>query len=556
MNCVTRRRARRGHVRLATACFLAGVSVSVAMPAAAQDAEMMQRLEALEARFQQLETENERLRTQIWVLQAENELRRTQMELLQGEVAIVEPLAMPVSPEGNAPAATSHDTVPGSAVVASAGTPVTEAVDPREMQVAGSENFIGTNPTYAYRILDHAENINSKPLIQLSALQEGELTDRVTLSGSVTAIANYQWTDTDDKFGYLMRHPTSANQLGDHVSEAVLHAASLAFTARVAPRVTAYAEFLYDPQQSFGQGTITALTRNQIQLRRGWVMYGDLDALPVYALVGKMDVPFGLNDTVSPFTNSTNWHAFAGLAYGAQAGFVSGGLHLRGMLIQGGSQFRAANNPVLGTSVPSRANNFALDGRYTVDLGGEGNALMVGASYQHGTAYCQDYPVFHFNPCADNNPGVAAYGRLTYGPVTLLAEYATTTDEWPGTRVPDPTNPLSQFGAVKAESFTLGGRIGFGDEVASSQHRAFALSGEFSKFISGEDGAPWERQNQLVLGASWFAVPNVNLFGEFVHVDGFVPLNFLSGGNFPDGSTWSEQDVDTNVILAGAQVAF
>ena len=51
-------------------------------------------------------------------------------------------------------------------------------------------------------------------------------------------------------------------------------------------------------------------------------------------------------------------------------------------------------------------------------------------------------------------------------------------------------------------------------------------------------------------------MPNVNLFGEFVHVDGFVPLNFLSGGNFPDGSTWSEQGVDTNVILAGAQVAF
>ncbi len=511
---------------------------------------MLERLEALEARFQQLETENAQLRAQV--------------DALRDGVAPDQANTLALSaPQGDGPAATAQDGIPGGTMMASSDNAssgpvdnVTEVDDPREMQVAGSENFVGTNPTYAYRVLDHAENVNTKPLVQLAALQEGELSDRVTLSGQVTAIANYQWTDTPDKFGYLMRHPTSANQLGDHVSEAVLHSASLALTARVAPRLMAYAEFLYDPQQSFGSGTITALTRNQVQLRRGWVMYGDLDAMPVYALLGKMDIPFGLNDTVSPFTNSTNWHAFAGLAYGAQAGFVSGGLHLRGMLIQGGSQFRAANNPVLGTSVPSRANNFAFDGRYTLELGGEGNALMVGASYQHGTAYCQGYPVFHFNPCADNNPGVAAYGRLTYGPVTLLGEYATTTDEWAGTAVPDPRNPLSQFSAVEAQSFTFGGRVGFGEELASSQRRAFALSAEFSKFISGEDGAPWERQNQIVLGGSWFAMPNVNLFGEFVHVDGFVPLNFLSGGNFADGSTWSEQGVDTNVVLAGAQVAF
>ena len=91
------------------------------------------------------------------------------------------------------------------------------------------------------------------------------------------------------------------------------------------PNVTGYAELLYDPEQSFGQGTITALARNQIQLRRGWVMFGNLDQLPVYALVGKMDTPFGLNDTVNPFTNSTNWHAFAGLAYGGQVGCMCAG---------------------------------------------------------------------------------------------------------------------------------------------------------------------------------------------------------------------------------------
>ncbi len=419
-----------------------------------------------------------------------------------------------------------------------------------------SRGTVGFNNSYAFQMLDNAEAANTKPLVQLAAASAGDLDSRVVLSGGVTAIANQQWSDTDSKFGYLMRHPTTNNQIGKSVSEAVIHSAQLAVTAKLTDSVIAYAEMLYDPQQSFGAGNITALTRNQIQLRRGWVMLGNLDKSPFYALVGKMDVPFGLNETVSPFTNSTNWHAFAGLAYGAQAGYTSENVTVRAMAVQGGAQFRAANVPVQGTSVPSRLNNFAVDARFTLPFGENGNSVMAGASYIHGSAYCQGYPIFHFNPCDDNNPAVAAYGQVNIGPVKLIGEYATTTDEWPGTAVPIPMNPLSQFAAVEAEAFTLGGRFGFGEFSASPQGRKFAVSGEFSKFISGDNGAPWERQNQAVLGFSWFPSESINLFTEFTHVDGWAPLNFLSGGNLPDGSSWSVREADTNVALIGAQVAF
>ena len=531
------------------AVLLGGISlISLTSPALAQDSAVLERLEALEDRLDALQSENAELRAQLADMRAIGEAEDDMVVAVSG--AEVPPAAAQADVPGSPRVATTAGASTGPVDL------VVETDDRREMQVAGSENFVGTNAAYAYKILDHAENVNTKPLVQLAALQSGELADRVTLSGGITAIANYQWADIDSKFGYLMRHPTSANQLGKNVSEVVLHSASLALTARLLPNVTGYAELLYDPEQSFGQGTITALARNQIQLRRGWVMFGNLNELPVYALVGKMDTPFGLNDTVSPFTNSTNWHAFAGLAYGGQVGIVSGGLHLRAMIIQGGAQFRSANVPVEGTNVPSRANNFAFDARYSVDLGGEGNALMAGASYQHGTAYCQAYPVFDFNPCQENNPGIAAYGKLTYGPFMLIGEYARTTKEWAGTEVPIPTNPLSVFDAVKPESFTFGGRFGFGAENLSPQRREFALSAEYSKYISGEKGSPWRRQDQLVFGASWFPAPSVNLFGEYIHVNGYVPLNFLSGGNFPDGSTWSVFDSSTDVIMAGAQVAF
>ncbi len=498
----------------------------LALPASAQDAGVDPVMSGIMERLDRLEAENARLRAEV------DFMRDTQARPVP---ASAQPHAAVVS----APHGASAASVP---TIASGG----------DGETAG---LVGFDSEYGYAILDHAERTNTKPLYQLRAVSAGKLRNRVTLSGGATVLANYQHSNVDDTFGYLMRHPTGANQNGKHVSEAVIHSAQLAVTAQLTDGVTAFSELLYDPQQSFGGGTLTALSRNQIQLRRGWIMLGDLDRTPFYFLIGKMDVPFGLNDTVSPFTNSTNWHAFAGLAYGAAAGYADGGLSLRAMAVQGGAQFRAANAPVNGTSIPSRLNNFAVDGSYEAQLGDLGSA-RIGASYLHGSAYCQDYPVVHFNPCQARNPAWAAYGTAQIGGLTLLGEFARTTDEWAGTKVPDPTNPLSVFDAVHVTSMTVGGRYGFGTEADDAAQPEFAVSAEFSRFTAGDDGAPWEAQSQLVAGLSWFPASNVNLFGEYVRAEGFVPLNFLSGGNLPGGATWSRQDANTNVFLLGIQGAF
>lgn len=415
-------------------------------------------------------------------------------------------------------------------------------------------HLVSVSPEYGFDVLDHAENTNRKRIVQLRGRLDGDRKTMVTVSGGATVLANYQKSNRDSKFGYLMRHPTSANQIGEDVSEAVVHSGQIAVTADFSDTLTGYLELMYNPEQSFGSGTITDLNRNQIQMRKAYLLWGNLDRSPIYAAIGKMDTPFGLNDTVSPFTNSTNWHAFAGLAYGAELGYYKNGLNLRAMAIQGGSQFRAANTSVNGTNVPSQLNNFALDASYEYIWGDE-NAAMIGASYIHGSPYCQGYPVVHFNPCSDENPAASVYGRIDLGPLRLLGEYAQTLDNWPGSAVPDPTNPLSIFEATETSAYTLGARYGFGGLVGTDKDRS-ALSFEFSQFTAGDDGAPWERQNQWVAGYSTFLTPSVNLFGELVRAEGFVPLNFLSGGNFPDGTTWSDRDAVTDVLLVGAQAAF
>jgi len=437
------------------------------------------------------------------------------------------------------------------------------------------DNVVGTSAEYNYKVLDHAENTNTKQLYQLQALRDGKLESKLTLGGQVTALANYQKANEDSKFGWLMRHPTSSNQIGEEVSEAVIHSANLNLTAQLSDDFTAYMEMYYNPEQNFASGSsITGLPRNNVNMRRAYILWGNLEKTPFYGSLGKMDIPFGLNDTVSPFTNSTNWHSFAGLAYGATLGYATDNLHMRFMAIQGGAQFRNANTPVEGSNVPSKLNNFAVDVNYNFDVSNDAS-LKLGASYQYGSSYCQGYVdtpetahstfpalipgvtvntaaqgVKHFNACEDNNPAAAVYSRYEDDNLLVIAEYAKTLDEWPGT-----FNPyLPQFAASDNTTFTLGGR--YSTDVGLTEDMDFSV--EFSRYEAGAAGSDWEKQDQLVFGASYFVTPSVNLFAEAILVDGWVPLNFLSGGNPGSevGTSWSSQSSETKVLAFGVQAGF
>ena len=414
--------------------------------------------------------------------------------------------------------------------------------------------FVHVDAGYGYEILDPTTNINRKQRLMLERRQDGTLArDRLHVQGAVTAITNYQSSNRDDKFGYLMRHPTAANQVGDTVSEATIHSAQLGLTGTLGDWLTGHAVMLFNPEQSFGKGTNTDLERNQLQMRRAWVLLGNLDRSPFYGSLGKMAVPFGLTDTVNPFTASTVWHAFGALANGVTLGYVSEGLNLSVMGIQGGAQFRAANTPVEGTAVPSKVNNFAVDAHYGFDLGSAGS-LLLGGSWLRGTAYCQDFPVVHFEPCQDNNPAFGVYGRHVYGDFTFKGEFVRTMDEWPGSFNPD----IAQFAASKVTSFDIGARFRFDSGAGPVD-----LSAEFSRFVAGPDRAPWEHQDQIVLGAAWYVRPSGKLFAEYIRTNGFAPLNFISGGSVRNGmgeiipdQTISDGSARSDVFVVGVNVAF
>ncbi|MCF6220570.1 MAG: hypothetical protein L3J65_05610 [Robiginitomaculum sp.] len=428
--------------------------------------------------------------------------------------------------------------------------PAVSTKEAPRMAAGGTDGVIKLNHSYSYDMLDPTLNINSKQLLLLQHKQDGRLANNsVYIGGSITAIANYWSSNRDSEFGYLMRHPTANNQVGKVVSEATIHSAQTSFTANIGDWVTAYGEFLYDPEQSFGAGTNTALSRNQVQLRQGYVLFGNLNKSPIYGAIGKMNTPFGLTDTVNPFTGSTNWHAFGGLANGALFGYSKNGLHIRAQAVQGGSQFRAANVPVNGTNVPSKLNNYVVDANYTFNLGEGSKEIMFGASYERGSAYCQSFPVVHFQVCPAANPAWAAYGRARLGNLTLQAEFDKTVNVWPGTF--NPTAPLDIFPASKVSSFLLGGKY-----TTTFKDKKADLSFEFSNFVAGPDGSPWERQNQWVVGSALFLSESAKLFTEGVLVEGYAPLNFISGGNLAPGETHSDVDATSIGVIIGVNVAY
>lgn len=316
------------------------------------------------------------------------------------------------------------------------------------------ETFVRFNSEYSYRMLDHTTEIRRKQIFLLRMREAGVLEDeQMYIGANMNVIADIQRSNTEAKFAYLMRHPTQKNQRGTSVSELVIHNVQLQVTGTVTPWATMYFHVLYNPLQSFGSGTLTDLERNQLSLRRGYVLIGDLSKYPFYTSIGKMATPFGLTDTVNPFSASTVLHAFGGLAFGGLIGYESHGLNVSFMGIQGGAQFRVANS---GDETPDDVANYAVDISYTFNFSGKrSRSLMIGGSYMDGTAYCQEFPVTHFaGSDGFRNPAWDVYSALKWVRLTVLAEFATTTDEWPGTHNPNP--PLNVFEEHKVSSFDIG----------------------------------------------------------------------------------------------------
>jgi hypothetical protein len=415
-----------------------------------------------------------------------------------------------------------------------------------------SKKYVNMDSEYSHEMMDPNTNITTKQKMLFNNkdhyLKEGEMNFGVSFIG----IANLQQSNRDSKFGYLMRHPTANNQVGKQVSEVAVHSVQLQASGSFTPWMSLYSELLYSPEQSFGAGTTTSLTRNLVQVRKAYVLIGDKNCNPFYFTLGKQDLPFGMMDTVNPFTGTTVWHAFGGLAYSAILGVDLSGFNASVAAVQGGAQFRSANAPVKQTSTPSQINNFTGDINYTKPLADENSSIKLGASIIGSSAYVQDFPVTHFSPGKKKNPAFDFYAKLKINNFDLQGEFAQTLKKWPGTH--NPSAPLNVFAASKVTSFAVGTAYTIPNAIYNKDTK---ISLEFSQFRSGPKKSPWHRQDQIVGGVTTYVKPSVKLFAEIVRTQGYVPLNKISGddvdaaGKTILGTTHSDKGARSTVFLLG-----
>ena len=113
------------------------------------------------------------------------------------------------------------------------------------------------NSEFSYKMLEANQDLR-KINILLEEKKNGAIKNNSLILGtSLISIFDYQHSNTDSKFAYLMRHPTPNNQIGKDVSEVVIHSFQFSFTGTVNSWITAHAEILYNPEQNFGSGTTT-----------------------------------------------------------------------------------------------------------------------------------------------------------------------------------------------------------------------------------------------------------------------------------------------------------
>jgi hypothetical protein len=190
------------------------------------------------------------------------------------------------------------------------------------------------------------------------------------------------------------------------------------------------------------------------------------------------------------------------------------GVHLTAALLQGGPQFRTVNSGNYGGDV----DNFAISASY------ENEYVRIGGGVLGGTGYSSDFPIVHFAITGNRNPAWDVHLRLRFNPVTFSSEIVQTFEDWPGT-AGTLTQPANFFPASKVTAYALEAKV----DVAEDTSVPSAISVSWSEGRRGASGSEWEFNRQLTVGFQAQVQSNIGVYFEFNHLQGFAPLQWLSG---------------------------
>ncbi|MBL4855088.1 MAG: hypothetical protein JKY25_12740 [Robiginitomaculum sp.] len=434
------------------------------------------------------------------------------------------------------------------------------------------DTSVTTNVKHTRRMLDWQENTTGKTLTLLTNRTNGTLTpNSLTIGGAIKGGLMWQSTSVAGKFPILSRFPGFTPGTETSSGVFVINNAALAFTGNFGDWTSFYLQPEYSETEYFGQ--------SEFQLRKAFVVFGNLEETPFYAAFGRKTIDFGNFDGYNAFTQTEAQHYFwaASDQPVLELGYYNmySGLKLTATAFSGGRQLRTA---YAGAENENKIANFAASAEKEFRFR-NGGAFTVGASYLHDTIYRNNYTAHTFGQIGSGTPpanfisyrngAVDVFVEYNSPSWDFMVEYTTTLKPW-GAAIPqdadgfvDPAyiiDPLGSPNDINNISFeqkleVLTAQARFKPLLPNGRRLQLAAVGSWGNigddFVGvGLGGVPtkWEKNQQHALSVQYPVSDYLDFGVEYVFNKGFIP--------FVAPQLVSDDDVTAHAVNVGFKARF
>lgn len=436
----------------------------------------------------------------------------------------------------------------------------------RNAQVGGVS--VRTSVANTRDMLDFQENTTGKTLTLLSNRASGVLQpNSLYLGGHLQGAFMYQKTDVDGQFPILSRFPFFSNRTDDEAGVFAINNAALSFTSTFGDWTTLHLQPEYSETEYPGE-------QDEFQLRKAFVVFGNLQRSPFYAAFGRKTIDFGNFDSYNAFTQNEGHHYFWAVSDQpvAELGFYKNGFKLTGSAFSGGRQLRVA--------LAEEQNNIA---NYAASIEqefllGRNSAVTLGGGYLHDTIYRDNFTAHTFQGRANGTPPanfisyrnslVNGFAEYNSPFLDAMVEYTTTLEPW-AAAIPQTLAgvPLPQFLIDPTGSTTDRDNINFDENLSvlvaqvrvkpyvNGRQMAIAASGSWGNISDdtgnvGMFGQPtsFEKNQQHAVSVEYPVSDFLDIGVEYVYNKGFIP--------FVAPQQISNDQTQAHAINAGFKVRF
>lgn len=405
---------------------------------------------------------------------------------------------------------------------------------------------VRTSAAHTDRMLDWQENLTGKTLTLLANRSSGVLKrDSLYLGGAIKGGFMYQRTDQPGQFPLLSRFPSFSPSTDMESGVFAINNAALSFTSTFGDWTTVYLQPEYSE-------TDFARDQDEMQLRKAFVVFGNLEKTPFYAAFGRKTIDFGNFDSYNAFTHNEGAHYF--LAHSDQPvleiGYYDHGFKITGSAFSGGRQLRVAY-----AGEENNIGNYAFNAEKEFLFGKHHDkSFTFGGGYLHDTIYRNNFTAHTFQGIQNGTPpanfieyrnsAVSGFAEYNSPFFDAMVEYTTTLKPW-GAAIPqdvngivDPAYIIDPLGSPNdidninfdqnLEVLVAQARI---KPMVNGRPLAIAATGSWGNigddFVGvGIGGQPttWKNNQQHALSLEYPISPYLEVGAEYVYNKGFIPF--------------------------------